>query len=721
MKALVSCTFAVLVRLYTDMTRVIDRTIGWSMMLLLFVLAGFNDVSAQPLNQNCLSAQHISNVNDYCSEPGEFTNIGANSLGEFMTPCLIDLNSDVWFSFVPTAPAAIIEVNGFVNNLGTLQGPGIFVFSGTCSDLDPVGCNTVSAQAGTVEVTVSDLVLGQVYYVAVTGVNPGTFQLCIDQFVPPPTPEQDCDKAVVLCDKSPFFVERLTGTGDALINEVSSTCIREESASVWYKWTCLESGSLTFALTPNNWVPGFESDDLDFVLYELLNGLDDCLPSSRRVLRCMASGANTGPGGVLPLSEWILCNGPTGLREGEVDTEEAPGCENGSNNWIAPAMLEEGKSYALVINNYSASGLGFSIEFGGTATFVGPEPDFEVDAVQAFECDKTIVFTNQSSSATDQIVSWEWNFGAGATPGNLSGQGPHDVIYESFGPKVAALTVTSSRGCEVTKIVDLFVDPCCADTSTLDIDALTIDESCPNINDGIIEAFGISGAPQYSFSIDGVNFQPSPVIPGLAPGSYEIFVQDIKGCVASVFAEILPAPPYSVTLGDTIMSELGQTVQLNAVPSPFKYTTLNWTPIEFLTFGTDSLSPSTIPPGTTTYEVQVTNEDGCIATDQIVVLVDIVRPVYAPNVFSPNGDGVNDMWFLNGGPAVARIEAMRVFDRWGGLVFEQTDVPIGESSVGWDGRINGVLVNPGVFAFHARVLFVDNVALDYSGSITVVR
>ena len=94
--------------------------------------------------------------------------------------------------------------------------------------------------------------------------------------------------------------------------------------------------------------------------------------------------------------------------------------------------------------------------------------------------------------ADHKYRSWEWNFGAGATPGNLSGQGPHDVIYESFGPKVAALTVTSSRGCEVTKIVDLFVDPCCADTSTLDIDAFTIDESCPNINDGIIEAFGIS-------------------------------------------------------------------------------------------------------------------------------------------------------------------------------------------------------------------------------------
>ncbi|MDX1409961.1 MAG: hypothetical protein R3330_17550, partial [Saprospiraceae bacterium] len=380
---------------------------------------------------------------------------------------------------VPTAPAIVIEVNGAVNNLGTMQGPGIFLFTGTCNNLQFVGCNTVAAGASTVELTVSDLVLGQVHYIAVVGAQPGTFQLCFNQFTPPPVPEQDCDEAVVLCDKSPFFVERLTGIGDPLFNEVAGTCIREEIASVWYKWTCENPGSLTFTLTPNNWVEGYESDDLDFVLFELTGGLDDCDPGSRSVIRCMASGAQTQNGQVLPLSEWFECNGPTGLREGESDFVEDAGCLGNSNNFVAPVNLEAGKSYALVINNFSESGQGFSIEFGGTATFLGPQPDFEVEAVQAFECDKTIIYTNESFSDSDPIVNWEWSFGAGATPQVMSGPGPHDVVYESFGDKVAALTVESSRGCLVTKIVDLFVEPCCADTTTLAAMGITTDELCP--------------------------------------------------------------------------------------------------------------------------------------------------------------------------------------------------------------------------------------------------
>ena len=51
-----------------------------------------------------------------------------------------------------------------------------------------------------------------------------------------------------------------------------------------------------------------------------------------------------------------------------------------------------------------------------TGTFQGPEPAFDVSAVQAFECDKTIIFSNESLAPTDSIVHYLWNFGAGANP-----------------------------------------------------------------------------------------------------------------------------------------------------------------------------------------------------------------------------------------------------------------------------------------------------------------
>jgi hypothetical protein len=164
-----------------------------------------------------------------------------------------------------------------------------------------------------------------------------------------------------LCDKSPFVVDSLFGAGMDRNEIESGNCIFEEFQSSWYKWTCDESGSLTFTLTPNNHRGrNFVSDDLDFAVYELTNGLDDCRQQSRTLIRCMASGANgDGAGNALPLAQWIDCNGPTGLRTGESDFTETAGCARGDNNFVAPLSMETGKSYMLVINNYSRSGLGF--------------------------------------------------------------------------------------------------------------------------------------------------------------------------------------------------------------------------------------------------------------------------------------------------------------------------------------------------------------------------
>ena len=244
---------------------------------------------------------------------------------------------------------------------------------------------------------------------------------------------------------------------------------------------------------------------------------------------------------------------------------------------------------------------------------------------------------------------------------------------------------------------------------------------CPGVPTGSIEALGISGRPVYQYSLDGGEYRPSPLFSNLGAGTYTLSILDQAGCENQIEITINDAPPYTVELGDTIYAKLGEIVQLNAVPSPFSFSEIKWDPFQLLSFNGDTLSPTTLPPGTTTYMVEVVNEAGCVATDEVVVFVEVVRPVYAPNVFSPNGDGINDLFFLSGGPAVEEIEALRVYDRWGGLVYEQTNIPIGESSLGWDGRVNGVLVNPGVFAFHARIRFVDLISLDYSGSITVIR
>lgn len=689
-----------------------------------FLLSGVT-LFSQPINDECLTAFHLSNTTNWCSEPAAYTNVNATPFSGNIPPsnCFLSLQNEVWFTFIPSTPAIYIRVSGAVNGLGTMSGPGIAIFEGPCNNLNRIGCNLSSSITNQVELAVDNLVTGRVYYLVVESpaVSPGSFQICIEGFIPPPQPQSDCNSGVILCDKSEFIVDTLLGTGTPDPG-VTNTCIFQELSSAWYKWTCEMSGTLTFTLTPNNYLPGFESDDIDFVVYELPNGIDDC--SNKIALRCMASGANTNQqGGVEPFPTWKRCNGPTGLIEGDPDFTEPAGCEIASqNNFVQAIDMVAGKSYALLINNFSQSGLGFSLEWGGTGTFQGPLPQFDVTATQAFECDKTIIFDNLSSAPTDSIVSYSWSFGAGATPLFDNTSGPISVVYESFGPKVAVLTVESEKGCVVSDILEFYVEPCCADTSTLSLDAIITDQQCPGTPSGVIQGVGISGAPDYQYSLDCVDYQPASVFPFLFPGTYTLCVQDEKGCESQIDVVVNPATNFSVEAGDTVFLQLGQSTQLNAISVPPSPSGISW-----ISFNNDSiqgrneLDPVILPRRTGWFVITIMDDSGCVTSDSVLIVVDVYKPIYIPNVISSNADGLNDQLTVYGNAAATGIQTLQIFDRWGGLIWEGTDFPLNDESLGWDGTSNEKPVNPGVYTYRAVVDFLDEIPLTFTGTVTVLR
>lgn len=687
----------------------------------ILLFAGLN-ASAQILNDDCQFATFIPDIDGYCSDPAEFTNLGAESDPVVTNSCFLNFTNGVWFSFTPTEPAVSIKVFGRGNGINTIGSPKIALFSG-CGDY--LTCSAGS-NVGVDELVTADLIIGQVYFIMVESApsTPGSFQLCINDFQATPSPESDCDLAVVLCDKSPFTVESLNSTG-LNPNESDGSCIGEEKRSSWYVWECDEAGSLTMELTPSNIGIVDVVDDLDFVIFELPNGVNDC--ENRIELRCMGSGANTTAGIVDPFETWAPCNRATGMREGETDIQEGGGCQGESNNYIAPLIMEAGKTYGMLINNFSPGGLGFSLEFGGTGTFVGPEADFIFDAVEEFECDKTINFTDLSDPGVDPIVNYTWNFGAGSTPSTASGPGPFSTVYESFGDKVAALTIESSRGCLVTKTVDLFVEPCCQDTSTLDVDGLPTDVDCFGDEDGQILAEGFSGSPAYSYSLDGINFQPNPRFLDLPAGDYNLFIVDIKGCRDTTIVPIFQPTQTVADAGPDMTVDLGSTGVIDgSVITDFDITNITWSPLDSFVDCTECLTPEVFPLGATTYTLTVTDENGCTSSDEVQFLINVVRPVFWPNIFSPNEDNTNDFFNISGGPAIDRIESLKVYDRWGNLMYDGMP-ELNSRQDGWDGTFNGKEVNPGVYAWIAAIRFIDrdtdgnNVVLNYSGDITVIR
>ncbi|RME95832.1 MAG: hypothetical protein D6772_12660, partial [Bacteroidetes bacterium] len=445
---------------------------------------------SQPVNDECVDAIFLDDVTNWCSEPEAYTLEGSTISPEERPSCFPSnqVANDVWFAFVAEGPNVSISVTGDVraNPGGTLRDPQFALYGGDCGNLELLTCQSDAFNVNAITAIEAGLEVGQTYYLRVSGraAVRGTFELCINTFREVPPPDGDCPTGVVLCDREPFTVDFVAGVGD-IPGELSVTCdatdcVLTESSSTWYKWVCEESGPLAFTLTPLN-----PADDLDFVVFELPNGLDNC--SDAIPLRCMASGENVGQ----PLADWAPCTGQTGLSLADPDNAEACGCQAGDNNFAQAVDMVAGRTYALVINNFSQSGSGFSIEFDrspGTGTFVGPEAAFEFTP-QVACVGETVTFTD-ASSFVGTIENYSWDFGQGAEPRTATGIGPHQVVYNTPGRKTAVLEVTAERGCIVSRI-DLATEVICCDDHFM-TDAAVDNLSCPDANDGAIDVTATS-------------------------------------------------------------------------------------------------------------------------------------------------------------------------------------------------------------------------------------
>jgi len=112
----------------------------------------------------------------------------------------------------------------------------------------------------------------------------------------------------------------------------------------------------------------------------------------------------------------------------------------------------------------------------------------------------------------------------------------------------------------------------------------------------------------------------------------------------------------------------------------------------------------------------VTNAAGCSTSDSLLIAIqeNKIVPPKLPDAFSPNGDGVNDVFYVRGGPF--KELHLRIYNGWGELIFESTD-PL----FGWDGTYKGQPEINGTYVYTVVATSTDGQQHDRAGKLTLIR
>ncbi len=219
-------------------------------------------------------------------------------------------------------------------------------------------------------------------------------------------------------------------------------------------------------------------------------------------------------------------------------------------------------------------------------------------------------------------------------------------------------------------------------------------------------------------SADG-NFAVTPQ----ASGSYKIIAQNAVGCTDTADIAIQVSDVSTALFAGTAAMDTtiypGNDIDLRAVSNGGR--SFVFDPGASYLSRSDS-SAVVMPTETTTYSVSTTDENGCVATASLVITVlEFVcdRPyLFVPNVFTPDADGINDIFFVDGVNVDQTYYA--IFNRWGQLVFEGTEIG-NENGYGWDGTFNNMPVDPDVYGLFVRIRCNDGEEFYTQGNVTVIR
>ncbi|CAH1000748.1 hypothetical protein LEM8419_01865 [Neolewinella maritima] len=273
------------------------------------------------------------------------------------------------------------------------------------------------------------------------------------------------------------------------------------------------------------------------------------------------------------------------------------------------------------------------------------------------------------------------------------------------------LTVADALGCSDTSVVVL-----------LDPESIRpVEVECEDLRRPPLSLTARGGVLPYTYSTDGETYRGGEDFwRTVTAGDYYLLrIRDARGCEIEQPEFFLPrAAAFPIVLPSFIPQQVGETtkVELNYRVPPSQLFSYSWQPAEL--FDCPSCpNPTISAPFTQDVNLIIRDIYGCTDSLTTYVAVDGRKPIYVPNVFSPDGDGNNDFVavFANA-DLVQRIVSFQIYTRWGEQVYSDGDYPPNSASRGWNGLLGDRPALPGTYLWVAQVQLYDGQIVRDGGS-----
>ena len=330
-------------------------------------------------------------------------------------------------------------------------------------------------------------------------------------------------------------------------------------------------------------------------------------------------------------------------------------------------------------------------------------------------CDNGLVTFTNFTLSNDPITSTVWDFGDGNT--STVTEPTHN--FNLPGTYIVKLSVNTQFQCPGSFIDTVRI------YKTPDISIIGKDSVCLNIPENFL---GTITQPDstvkwaWSFGNGNSSQSQNAVTSYSNSGNFtiQLIATNKLGCADTSIHKVyaVPKPTASpVTDPITILSGADASLNMNYTGAIVSY---NWLPAQNLSC-TNCPRPIANPQFTTKYAVNITDRYGCTNKGEITVKVVCTgQNFFIPNTFSPNGDGSNDVFYPRGS-GLDRAKVLRIFNRWGEVVFEKYDMPVNIASAGWDGNWKGKKANADVYVYQIEIYCRNGELITYSGNVTLIR